>query len=130
MIKNTVLILIMILLSLSGNTSASAENWEEFARWHQDHAPSRSKRRTQSGRRLLREKTERIMQIDVQARTVLQNGDYARAEELYKEALGLTIETYGLEDIRVAKALQCWGSSTWRQVTPPRRKTSLHGLSA
>jgi tetratricopeptide (TPR) repeat protein len=66
-------------------------------------APSKYKRKTKSGRRLLREKRARIIAIDRSLPGLLQRGDYAKAEDVLKEALRLTIESVGVNNVYVVE---------------------------
>ena len=91
------LIALAVMLTMSCTLAFGGE-WESLVNDALKQMPSASKRRTRSGKRLLREKVERIRQIQVQVPILLRRGDYSRAEELLKESLKLTIEFYGTTD--------------------------------
>lgn len=98
--KKVVHIVLILLMLTSINVSAG--EWDDLVRDALKQSPSKSKRRTRSGKRLLREKMERIRQIDRDMPFVIQRGDYDGAENLLKESLRLTIELYDENDIHVA----------------------------
>ncbi|MBD3426103.1 MAG: tetratricopeptide repeat protein [Candidatus Omnitrophica bacterium] len=82
---------------------ANADQWDDLVKEALKQRPSQQKRKTRSGKRLLREKRERIAQIDAKVPDLIKKGDYQKAEELFKEALRLTIELYHPDHLRVAE---------------------------
>jgi tetratricopeptide (TPR) repeat protein len=88
------LFLLLVALIMFFSSVAFAGEWDDLMRDALKQAPSRSKRRTRSGQRLLREKRDRIHVIDRQVPLLMRRGDYREAEGLLKEALKLTIEFY------------------------------------
>lgn len=105
--KRLVLVLIISLTFLA--TNVSADEWETLINDSLKQRPSKRKRKTSSGRRLLREKARRINDIDNEIPFLLSQGDYGQAEEFLKEALKLTIELYDLVDIHVAEKFMSLG---------------------
>jgi tetratricopeptide (TPR) repeat protein len=93
----------LILVFALGITTVFAGEWEDLINEALKQAPSKYKRKTRSGRRLLREKRERLLQIDRELPVLLQKGNYARAEEVLKEALRLTIESVGVNNVYVVE---------------------------
>jgi tetratricopeptide (TPR) repeat protein len=83
-------------------SAAFAGEWEDLINSALKQAPSRQKRKTRSGKRLLREKRERIDQIDRLLPSLIQKGEYSQTESVLKESLKLTVETYGVKDLHVA----------------------------
>lgn len=77
--------------------TAAADDWDSLVSAALEQAPGRHKRKTSSGKRLLREKIERIQQIDVKVPILINRGAYDEAEGLLKESLKLAIEFYGDE---------------------------------
>jgi tetratricopeptide (TPR) repeat protein len=90
-------------------SSACAGEWDEFIKESLKQRPSESKRKTRSGKRLLREKRERIQQIDAAVPVLMRNRDYETAEKLMKESLRLTIELYRPNHLRVAERFMFLG---------------------
>lgn len=65
---------------------------------------SARKRNSPSGRRILTEKYERILEVDRQFPALINNYDYTQAENLAKETLRLTIELYdSVNNVHVAE---------------------------
>jgi tetratricopeptide (TPR) repeat protein len=104
-----VLIMTLILGVLS--TAAFADELDDLIKDAYKQMPSKSKRRMKSGKRILREKKERIIQIDIQLPMLLEKGDYDAAVSRLKEALKLTIELTGKTDsMEVADRLMSLGA--------------------
>lgn len=100
MLKRVILTIFIILFSCS---LSQADEWNDLVREALKQRPSKSKRRTSSGKRLLREKMRRLNEIDHEVPFLIKEGDFVESENLLKEALRLTIEYYKLEDPHVAE---------------------------
>lgn len=98
------LLLTVFLILTFAATTVYADEWESLVNEALKQKLSKSKRRTRSGRRILREKVERLHAIDAQVPVLIQQRDYGRAESLLKESLSLTIELYDkIDDIHVVE---------------------------
>ncbi len=95
-------VLLTALIAVS--SIAFADEWKDLINEAYKQMPSKSKRKTRSGRRILQEKVNRIQDIDRRIPQLIRGGDYSRAEDLLKESLSLTIEYYGgMNHIHVAE---------------------------
>lgn len=86
---------LVIILSLVC-VNAAADEWSDQIGMAQKL--SRSKMKTSSGKRILREKIHRINQIDMKVPGLIKQGNYTDATALLKESLRLTVEYYGSEN--------------------------------
>jgi len=88
-------VMLTLALVVAVSCVSFADQWEDLVNSALEGAPSRSKRKTSSGRRLLREKVERVREIDRRVPILIQHTEYAQAESLLKEALKLVVEFHG-----------------------------------
>ncbi|MBD3380155.1 MAG: tetratricopeptide repeat protein [Candidatus Omnitrophica bacterium] len=119
------ILLVLCFLMTALIFSAEAEDWEQFVRKSMEQSPSARKRRLSSGRRLLREKSERIARIEAKAPGLIKEGDYEKAEALLKESLRLTIEIYHTRDIRTAEGFMNLGILYTRWGKPGEAESAL-----
>lgn len=105
--KGRLIALFSILVLVS--TSVCADEWDDLISAAKEQAPSRSKRKTRSGKRLLMEKAQRMREIDVEVPLLIERKRYETAEAALIEALRLSIESYGMEDMGTADRFAALG---------------------
>ncbi len=119
----TLLVLLLLIAAFAGQVQA--ENWEQFIEESLKQSPSAKKRKFNSGKRLLREKAERIMRIDVEVPILMKKGEYSGAETLMKEALRLTIELYHARNMKVCERFVQLGILYTKWGRPPDAESAL-----
>ncbi len=117
--------LILLLLAVLA-TDARAVDWEQEIDSALQQAPTQHKRGTNSGRRLLMEKEERIGEIDEELRVLMGRGDHETAVQVLRESLRLSIELYGTyEDIKVAERFVMIGIAYMEAENPREAKDAF-----
>ena len=122
--KKILLVLVTVFTLVS--SFAYAGEWDEFIKESLKQRPSERKRKTRSGKRLLREKKERIQQIDSAVPVLMRNRDYGTAEKLLKESLRLTIELYDPNHLRVAERFMFLGILYMEAGQPGKAEKALY----
>ncbi|HNX90564.1 MAG TPA: tetratricopeptide repeat protein [Candidatus Omnitrophota bacterium] len=82
---------------------ASADEWDDIVKQADKQKLSEYKKKTSSGKRIIKEKIARIEEIDKQVPYLMQRGQYKIAEDFLIEALRLSMEYYGADNINVAE---------------------------
>ncbi|MGB2601539.1 MAG: tetratricopeptide repeat protein [Candidatus Omnitrophota bacterium] len=120
-----VLVASAVVLALM-SSSVFAGEWDEFIKESLKQRPSESKRKTRSGKRLLREKKERIQEIDATVPALMRVGNYETAEKLFKESLRLTIELYEPDHLRVSERFMFLGILYMEARDPAKAEKALY----
>jgi len=98
-----ILLALTLILTVTTGSAASGE-LDDLIVQAESQKLSARKRDTTSGRRILREKVDRLREIDRQLPALMRDHDYTQAESLAKESLRLTIELYdSVNNVHVAE---------------------------
>ncbi|MBF0217324.1 MAG: hypothetical protein HQL30_10070 [Candidatus Omnitrophica bacterium] len=106
------LIKLLFVITLLWSTVGYADEWDDIIKDAAKNRLSDSKKRTESGKRLIKEKSQRILELDAELPILLEHGDLKQAEQGQSEALRLTVELSDkkddikkIKDIRIPERL-------------------------
>ncbi|MBF0252182.1 MAG: tetratricopeptide repeat protein [Candidatus Omnitrophica bacterium] len=112
--------LIMIAAMLVFTENCHADNIDDLIKEAEQNMLSKSKRATTSGKRILREKVDRLNAIDIELPGVINGKNYAKAESLLRESAVLTIQYFNtLNNLSVAEKLTNLGMVYYNYMGKP-----------